>query len=73
MDEMVPNYGSPQKRRKSRRITEVQLSQFLKQVGRKAQLGREPNDRGYSRRVEAKLRRMRPEDIDELMRADDEF
>ena len=42
---------------------------YLKEVGRKAQKGQEPNDRGHDRELERKLRRMRPEDIDALMRS----
>ena len=43
------------------------IQQFAKQYGRKA--GRsEPNDRHYDREVEKAVRKMRPEDLDRLLR-----
>ena len=39
----------------------------MRQYQRKAQRGVEPNDRQYSRKVEQKLKRMRPEELDELL------
>jgi len=42
---------------------------YLRQVGRKAQKGQNPNDRGHDRELEQKLRQMRPEDFDALIRA----
>jgi hypothetical protein len=45
---------------------------FLRQCGRKAQRGVEPNDRRYCRDVEKALTHLRPEDLDLLMREDDE-
>jgi hypothetical protein len=40
----------------------------MRQYQRKAQGGlSEPNDRKYSRKMERKLKRMRPEDLDELL------
>lgn len=46
------------------------LKLFVQQYGRKAQRGVEPNDRRYSRKLEAKMRRMSPEELDELLRDD---
>jgi hypothetical protein len=72
MTEMVPNYGEPVKSRKSRRLSETQVSRFLKAYGRKAPKRGEPNDRGFSKRVRQQLKQMRPEDVDRLLRGDDE-
>jgi hypothetical protein len=44
------------------------LQLFVKQLGRKAQKGVEPNDRHYSREVELAASRLRPEELDELLR-----
>ena len=45
---------------------------YLRQIGRKAQKGAEPNDRAYDRKLDDKLKRMRPEDVDMLFRGEDE-
>lgn len=39
----------------------------MQQYARKAQRGQEPNDTGYSRKIEAKIKRMKPEELDELL------
>ena len=44
---------------------------YLRQVGRKAQKGEEPNDRRHDRRLEQKLSRMAPEEVDALFRGED--
>lgn len=45
----------------------------MRQYQRKAQGGpNEPNDRQYSRKLERKLKRMRPEELDELLHGTDE-
>ena len=48
------------------------LGTFLQQYQRKAQRGVEPNDRHYDRNLEAKLKRMKPEDLGRLMSVDDD-
>lgn len=48
------------------------LGTFLQQYQRKAQRGVEPNDRHYDRDLEAKLKRMKPEDLGRLMSEDDD-
>jgi hypothetical protein len=48
------------------------LGAFLQQYQRKAQRGVEPNDRHYDRDLEAKLKRMKPEDLGRLMSEDDD-
>lgn len=40
---------------------------FLTQYRRKAQKGREPNDRSYDTGVEHYIRKLKPEDLDVLM------
>ncbi len=40
---------------------------FLRLYGRKAQKGREPNDRPYDRVIERELRRRKPEELDRLV------
>lgn len=60
------------KRRKTRRLTEADLGLFVKQYGRKARKGFDPNDRDYSREVEQKIKKMKAEDIDRLLRGETE-
>ena len=48
------------------------IESFVRQYGRKAQRGQEPNDRGYSRAMEAKLKRTNPEELDELLNGEPE-
>jgi hypothetical protein len=62
--------SQPKKRRKKRRVTEADVGLFLRQYGRKAQRGHEPNDRGYNREVEKKLKRMKAEEVDRLIRGE---
>ena len=40
---------------------------FLRLYGRKAQKGREPNDRPYDRTIERELGRLKPEELDEFI------
>jgi hypothetical protein len=61
----------PKKRRKRRRLTEADMSLFLRQYGRKAHRGHDPNDRQYSRKIEQKIKRMRVEEVDRLIREED--
>ena len=48
--------------------TAEDISRFVKQYARKAQKRQEPNDRDYDRKIEQAVKRMRPEDLDELLR-----
>ncbi len=50
----------------------AQIGEFIRQYQRKAQRGVEPNDRQYSRKIEQKLKRMRPEEFDELLHGAEE-
>lgn len=50
----------------------AQVGEFMRQYQRKAQGGKnEPNDRQYSRKLERKLRRLRPEELDELLHGEE--
>jgi hypothetical protein len=50
----------------------AQVGEFMRQYQRKAQGGTtEPNDRHYSRKFERKLKRMKPEELDELLHGDE--
>jgi len=44
----------------------------MRQYARKSQRGQEPNDRHYSRKIEAKIKRMRPDELDELIHGEQE-
>jgi len=45
----------------------VEIGTFMQQYTRKAEGMHEPNDRSYSRKLEAKIKRMKPEELDELL------
>jgi hypothetical protein len=50
----------------------AQIGEFVRQYQRKAQGGtNEPNDRQYSRKLERKLKRMKPEELDELLHGEE--
>jgi hypothetical protein len=49
-----------------------EIRTFLQQYGRKANKNIDPNDRRYDRRIEALVKRMKPEELDRIMRGDDE-
>jgi hypothetical protein len=58
----------------SRRKQEMaaQIGEFMRQYQRKSQGGMiEPNDRQYSRKFERKLKRMKPEELDELLHGEE--
>lgn len=67
-----PNDLPPVKRRKKRSISEADAGVFLKKYGRRAHPKHDPNDRSYDRTVEKKIKQMKPEDLDRLLREDDE-
>ena len=48
-----------------------QLGVFLQEYAKKAQSSGDPNDRRYNRKVEALIKRMKPEQFDELLNASD--
>jgi hypothetical protein len=47
------------------------LGVFVRRYGRKAQKGKEPNDRRYSEETEQKLQHIKPEIMDALLRDDE--
>jgi hypothetical protein len=57
---------------RKRALKAAAVSVFVRQYGRKAQRGVEPNDRRYSRDIEKALKQLRPEELDALMRDDEE-
>ena len=50
---------------------EDQIGGFIRQYTRKRQGGRDPNDRHYSRKVERIVKRMKPDELDDLMNGND--
>jgi hypothetical protein len=56
--------------KRSRMAADIQL--FAKQYARPAQKHTEPNDRRYNRDIEGRLKKMRPEDVDQFLRLEDE-
>jgi len=57
------------KRTKSQLAAE--LGRFVQQYARKAHKNWDPNDRSYDRNLEEKMKRLSPEDLSELLSADD--
>jgi hypothetical protein len=57
------------KRTKSQLAAE--LGRFMQQYARKAHKGGDPNDRGYDRKLEEKIKRLSPEDLSELLSGED--
>ena len=49
-----------------------ELGTFLRQYARRAQKGQDPNDRTYDREIEQELRRLKPEELDQLINGDDD-
>ncbi len=48
------------------------LGKFVQQYARKAYPHFDPNDRGYDRKIEQKVQRMKPELLDALLRLGDD-
>ena len=55
-----------------RALKAATVNVFVQQYGRKVQLGIEPNDRRYNRDVEKSLKQLKPDELDSLMRDDEE-
>lgn len=52
----------------------AQLASFVKQYGRKAQRGSDPNDRRYSREAEEAMRRLPAEELSAVLNSEvDEY
>jgi hypothetical protein len=47
------------------------ISIFAKKYARRAHPGHDPNDRNYDRKIEKLVKRMKPEELDRIMRDDD--
>lgn len=47
-----------------------ELGRFVQQYARRAQKGWEPNDRSYDRKVEQKMKQLKPEELSELLSED---
>lgn len=58
--------------RKRQDKLKAQIGVFMRQYRRKAEAGWDPNDRKYDRELEAKLKRMSPEELDALMNDTDD-
>ena len=54
------------KRKKS--LLAAQLERFMQQYGRKATKGWDPNNRGYDRKIEEKIKRLAPEELGFVIR-----
>jgi hypothetical protein len=48
----------------------ARVGRFFQQYSRKSDARHDPNDRSYDRRVERKLKKLSPEDFDELLNGD---
>ena len=73
MSEDTTAPSDPRKRRQKRRsVSEPELAEFIRQYGRKAPRRGEPNDRGYSREVEEKIKRMAAEELDRLLNGNED-
>ena len=59
-------------RDEKRALRAANLALFIKSYGRQSQKGVEPNDRQYSREEEEAIKRLRPEELDALLRDDED-
>jgi hypothetical protein len=55
-----------------RALAAAKVRVFVNQYGRKAQKGVEPNDRHYDEKVGGAVKRMKPAQLDELLREDED-
>jgi len=55
-----------------RALKAARLKVFVQQYERKAQKRIEPNDRHYEREIEETVKRMKPDELDRLLRDDEE-
>lgn len=55
-----------------RALQSAELQVFVQQYGRKAQKNTEPSDRRYDRKVEQAIRQMKPDELDRLLRDDED-
>jgi hypothetical protein len=50
----------------------AKLGRFVQQYGRKAQKGWDPNDRSYDRKLEAKMKKLSPEELSDLLSGEED-
>ena len=55
-----------------RALRAAHIRRFVQQYGRGTSPGYDPNDRSYDRELEQQVRRMSPEELDRLVREDEE-
>jgi len=55
-----------------RALRAASVARFVQQYARKSQKGVEPNDRRYDRDLEATIRKLPPEELDRLIREDED-
>lgn len=75
--EITDQAAEPVRRRlnadQKRALVAADIRAFVQEYGRRKPRGSyEPNDRGYDRELEETIRRMSPEELDRLMREDEE-
>ncbi len=51
--------------------TAGEVARFVQQYARRSRSGLDANDRGHDRGIEARIKRMRPEELDRLLREDE--
>jgi hypothetical protein len=72
----VTTEPKPKRRRlnaaQKRAIQAAEAHEFVRAYGRKAQKGVEPNDRSFDPKVGKAIKRMKPEQLDQLLREDEE-
>jgi hypothetical protein len=55
-----------------RALKSAELQTFVQQYGRRAQKNVEPNDRSYDRELEQRIKQMKPDELDRLLREDED-
>jgi len=55
-----------------RALKAASVKSFVQQYERKAQKSEDPNDRRYNRDAEKSIKRMRPDELDRLLRDDED-
>jgi len=74
-DASLPEEVKPRQhpnRAEKRALKTAELARFVRQAGRKAQKNTEPNDRRYDHALQRKLRQIPAEELDRLLRDDEE-
>jgi hypothetical protein len=57
--------------RRTRANLAGQIGRFVQQYARKALKGWDPNDRTYDRKIEKKMKRLKPEELSDLLSDED--